>query len=68
MTHFGKIASLLLVLLILLGLNGHLGHVVDKIIDNTHEERMENTYHTRENTRNTHKDPPVNSSEKHEEQ
>lgn len=55
MTHFGKIASLLLVLLILLGLNGQLGHVVDKVIDNAHEERMENTYHT-------HKNPPVDSS------
>ena len=31
--HFGKIASLLLVLLILLGLNGNLGKTVDRVID-----------------------------------
>lgn len=56
MTHFGKIASLLLVLLILLGLNGQLGHVVDKVIDNVHEEKMDRQYHEH------HENPPVDSS------
>lgn len=64
MEHFGKIASLILILLILLGLNGQLGHVVDKLID-TYAPEPTPQYHQVEPRQ---QDPPVNSSEKHEEQ
>lgn len=69
MEHFGKIASLILILLILLGLNGQLGHVVDKVIDTYSPEPAAQHQHEPTCTHDHHQceNPPVNSSERHEE-